>query len=68
MAGFFVVVVVTLPGIEGGILQGAGEGKGDGPRERTVFDDFSKIVGSLLGSLATGKKDYASEVCRDMGF
>ena len=66
LAGFFVVVIIALPSVEGGVLEGAGKAKSDRPGEGAVFDDSGKICGGLLGSLATGKEDNTGEVGGDV--
>ena len=53
LTGFFGVIVVALPGVEGWVLEGASEAKSDWPGERAVFDNGGEIVSSLLGGLAT---------------
>ena len=54
LAGFFGVLVVALPGVESGILEGTSKAKSDGPGVRALLDDGSEIVGGLLGGLAAG--------------
>ena len=64
----FGVLVVALPGEEGGVLKGASEAKGNWPREWSVFDDFGEVAGGLFWGLAAGEEDYAGEFRRDMVF
>ena len=64
----FYVRVVSLPGVEGGVLEGAGEAEGDRPGEGAVFENGGEIVSGLLGSLSTREKDDAGEVSGNMGF
>lgn len=68
LTGFFAVGVVAGPGVEGGVLESAGEAEGDGPREGAVCGDCSEIVSGLLGGLAAGEEDDAGEVFGDVGF
>ena len=68
MAGFFGVFVIALPGVEGGVLEGASEAKGDGPREGTVFNDPDEISGGLFDGLTTRKEDNPGEFGRNVSF
>lgn len=58
-AGFIVIGVVSLPGVEGWVLKGASKTKGNWPGEGTVFGDFGQVVGGLLDGLAT-REEYNS--------
>ena len=68
MAGGVGIFIVAGPGIEGWILQGASKREGDGPREGAVFLYCGEAIGSLFDSLAARKKDYASQLGRDVVF
>ena len=68
MAGFFGIIVVASPGVEGRVLQGAGKREGDGPREGAIFDRGSEIVCGLLWGLAAREEDYTSELGGDVIF
>lgn len=58
----------TLPGFDGGVLEGASEGEGDGPGEGTVVDDGLEIGGGLFGGLAAAEEDDAGEIRWDVLF
>lgn len=60
-----VVGVVAFPGFEGGTLEGAGVGEGDGPGEGAVVFDFLKVGGGLLWGLAAREEDDASKAFGD---
>ena len=53
LAGFFDVVIVAVPDIEGRVLEGASKTEGDWPRKWSVFDNLGEILGGLFWSLAT---------------
>ena len=40
LAGFFGVIIISLPGEEGRVLESTSEAKSDWPGEWTIFDDF----------------------------
>ena len=68
MAGLIGVIIVALPGVESGVLEGAGKAEGDRPGERTVLSDGGKVVGGLLDGLAAGEEDDAGEGLGDVAF
>ena len=68
MAGGVSVGVVAGPGVEGGVLESAGEAEGDGPREGVILDDGSEVVGGLFDGLTAREEDDAGEVGRNMVF
>ena len=68
VAGDVGIFVVALPGVEGGVLEGAGEGEGDWPRERSVFGNFGEVFGRLFDGLTAGEENYAGEFVRDVSF
>ena len=68
MAGFFGVLVVALPGVKSGVLEGASEAKSDWPREGAVFDNFGEIIGGLFGGLTAGEKNDTGEICWNVIF
>ena len=57
-----------MPGIEGGVLECAGEAESDGPGEGAVFNDGSEVVGGLFDSLAAREEDDAGKLGCDMVF
>ena len=61
MAGFFGVLIMAGPGVEGGVLESAGKAKGDGPFVGAVFDDFGEVGGGLFDSLAARKENYSGK-------
>ena len=66
VAGCRGVIVIAGPGVEGGVLEGAGEREGDGPREWTILNDLGEIFGGLLDGLTARKENNAGEIFRDM--
>ena len=60
LPGFCGVGIIAGPGIEGWILEGACETEGNGPGERTLFDDGCEIIGGLLNRLTAGEENDTS--------
>ncbi len=67
-AGGVGVGVVASPGVECGVLEGAGKGKGNRPRERAVLFHGGEVVGGLLDGLSTREEYDAGELGRDVVF
>ena len=68
VSSLFYIIIIAGPSVEGGVLEGAGEGKGDRPREWAVFGNFGEVFGGLFDSLAAGEEDNAGEFVRDVSF
>lgn len=51
------VVWVVPPEFDDGVLEGAGEGEGDGPREGALLDDLMEVGGGLVDGLPARQED-----------
>ena len=60
--------IVTLPGVEGGVLERASEAERDWPWEGAMRDDGCEIVGGLFNGLATREEDDTGKFGGDVGF
>ena len=68
MAGFFGVLIVAGPGVEGRVLESTGKAKSDRPGVRAALDDGGEVGGGLFDGLAARKENHSGEFCWNVIF